>query len=93
MKTIILVIITILTIFNLFSCQSSNQEKREYSNTNLTSILNVCKGTPIVIAKSKEWDAYYKGGYKYKIIIKDDSLNYYEYIGTDYDIFTGDTIK
>ena len=57
----------------------------------LSEILSRCKGHAIVAVKG------YNGGnfeaYRHYLIIVDDSMNAYEYIGAKYDVEVGDTLK
>ena len=70
---------------------SCNNNKEIIDRNSMTSIIKHCKGRAVVISKG-----YNEGNfeaYRYYLIIRDDSLNVYEYIGAKYDVNVGDTIK
>lgn len=76
-------------MFCFLSCDSDNIDKVD--KTDLNSILKHCKGHAVVVTKG-----YNSGNYEYYrhyLILRDDSLNCFEYVGADYDLSVGDTIK
>lgn len=77
-----------ILVFTLFSCHKA---KEAIDKSDLAAILNVCKGHAVVVAKGYNegnWE-----GYRHSLLIKDSEDNLYEYYGTEYQIFVGDTLK
>lgn len=72
----------------LISCSN---KKPNIDRNNLKEILDNCKGHAIVIGKG--YNAGNFEAYRHYLIIRDDSLNVYEYIGAEYSLSVGDTIK
>ena len=80
----------VITAALLTSC-IDHVEQKAYDHNDLGSILRVCKGTTVVIAKG-----YNEGNfdaYKHYILVKDTTGTTYEYIGARYDVEVGDTLK
>ncbi len=71
------------------SCDTKTVEKIDKNDLN--SILRQCKGHVIVVAKG--YNSGNLEAYRHYMILKDDSLNCYEYIGADYKLSVGDTLK
>ena len=72
------------------SCDSKIKEESIDKN-DLNSILKHCKGHVIVVAKG-----YNSGNfepYRHYMILRDDSLNCFEYVGADYKLSVGDSLK
>lgn len=72
----------------LISCSS---KKPNIDRNNLKEILDNCKGHAVVVGKG--YNAGNFEAYRHYLIIRDDSLNVYEYIGAEYSVSVGDTIK
>lgn len=89
MKNLILCIF-VLSI--LTSCVDSKKiDKPIIDNNDLASILNACKGHAYVIVKGYNSGKY--ESYRHYLIIRDDSLNTYEYHGAEFDVKVGQILK
>lgn len=78
----------------LFSCTSKSTDKaiEEYFNSNnIVSILKKCKGHAVVVSTGYALDEFHSNNFH--LLIKDDSSNFFEYIGARYNVFPGDTLK
>lgn len=80
--------ITLILAIVLISCTPG---KQRIDRTNLSEILQNCKGHAVVVGKGYN-EGNFKA-YRHYLIIRDDSLNVYEYIGAEYNVNVGDTIK
>lgn len=78
-------IILLLLIFT--SCDQRRHPRRD----DLGEILSSCKGHAIVIAKG--FNEGNMESFQHYLIIADDSMNTYEYVGAKYDVEVGDTLK
>lgn len=72
--------------FGLFSCDPHNM-----GGDNMGIILDNCKGHAVVVTTGINTDM--NQSVRYHIIIKDDSSNCFEYIGSQLDVKKGDTLK
>ena len=88
------VFFAVIIMIGLFSCEPPQKEVKTIDFHSMTDILNNCKGHAVVTAKG-----FYSGNsgnfesYKYSLIIRDDSMNCFEYVGGKYDVAVGDTLK
>lgn len=80
--------ITLLLIILLASC---TPKKPSIDRNNLREILQNCKGHAVIVGKGYN-EGNFKA-YRHYLIIRDDSLNVYEYIGAEYNVNVGDTLK
>ena len=93
-KTLILLatkIFFILLVSCCFSSCESKIEEKTIDKNDLNSILKHCKGHVIVVAKG-----YNSGNfepYQHYMILRDNSSNCFEYIGADYKLSVGDSLK
>ena len=91
MKTNTLLTASSRLLFCCLLCAVFTSCSRHVDRTNMTDVLKQCKGHAIVVAKGVN-DGNFEA-YKHYLIIRDDSLNCYEYIGADYKLSVGDTLK
>lgn len=92
MRTKFLKLMKLSLLISVFMCCfSSCLNKKNIDRVDMSKILSNCKGHAVIVAKG-----FNKGNFKshrYYLIIRDDSLNCFEYIGADYNISVGDTLK
>lgn len=86
------IVISIILSFLLVSCGETAGTKSEHNQyLNLGTLLQQCKGNAIVKAKGiNEGNFDYR---KHLLIIVDDSSNCFEYVGANFDVEVGDTLK
>lgn len=80
-----------LIIVLLFASCTERQQVKQVDQHDLMSVISACKGHAVVVAKG-----YNRGNFeahKHHLIIRDDSLNCYVYIGAKWDVKVGDTLK
>ena len=92
-KIIVGTFLMMLAGVGLFSCVGyrEKEEVKIIDYHSMTDILNNCKGHAVVTAKG-----YNSGNFdsrQYYLIIRDDSMNCFEYVGSNYDVAVGDTLK
>ena len=81
----------ILLVMCCFSSCDSKIKEETIDKNDLNSILKNCKGHVIVVAKgynSGNFEAY-----RHYMILRDDSSNCFEYVGADYKLSVGDSLK
>lgn len=90
---VIRVLFILFITYSLSSCEMRVEMEKEndYDRTDLSSVLNICKGHAIVVSKGYN-EANFEG-YRHILIIRDDSLNTYRYMGAEFQVSVGDTLK
>lgn len=81
------ILLCIIILF-LTSCLDDNNKKNQY--TDLIELIKNCKGKAIIIKKGIYPSNF--ENYKHSLLIRDENLNIYEYVGIDYGFSIGDTI-
>jgi len=71
-------------------CSCSNNQNKKNVYTDLSLLLNDCKGYAIVVSKAH--DKAYISGYEHLIIIRDANDKTYTYQGSKFDVKRGDTL-
>lgn len=93
MKNIrIIQFILLVFVIGLSSCGGNPTTKeRNYQHSNMGELLMECKGNAVVKAKGVNEGNF--DSYKHYLIIVDDSSNCFEYVGAEYSVSVGDTLK
>ena len=88
-------IIQLLSLLIIVAISSCGEEMGTRTNmnqyTNLGALLQKCKGHAVV--KAVGFNDGNLDSHKYLMVIVDDSSNYFEYVGANYDVEVGDTLK
>lgn len=88
MKTILLLVL----VLGFTSCSIKDEnDSIKYNSTDLSNVLSYCKGHAVVVAKG--FNEGNRDCYQHYLLIRDDSLNCFEYVGANFDVNVGDTLK